>query len=85
MKFGKFEVNVIVDDVNLPEYGEETQVVNNIANVSCWVPSMAGQVSLMHRLKSVFYLLSCRVSLCPGKLYVCHMRLVLVFMSTGNV
>ena len=47
MKFGNFEVNVVVNDANLPEYGEETQVTNRISNVSCWIPSEVGQVSLL--------------------------------------
>ena len=47
MKFGDSEVNVVVNGVNLSEYGEETQVINGIANVSCWIPSEAGQVSLL--------------------------------------
>ena len=47
MKFGDSEVNVVVNGVNLSEYGEETQVINGIANVSCWIPSEAGQVSFL--------------------------------------
>ena len=52
-------MNVVVSDANLPEYGEETQVIDGIPNVSCWIPSEAGQVSLLgrwglHPLKRVF-------------------------------
>jgi len=47
MKFENFEVNVVVNNANLPEYGMETQVIDGIAHVSCWIPSREGQVSLL--------------------------------------
>jgi len=47
MKFENFEVNVVVNDANLPEYGKETQVIDGIAHVSCWIPSCEGQVNLL--------------------------------------
>jgi len=47
MKFENFEVYVVVDDANLPEYGEETRLIDGTAHVSCWIPSREGQVSFL--------------------------------------
>jgi hypothetical protein len=46
MKLEDFEVNIRVNGTNLREYGEETRSKEGVSIVSCWIPSVVGQVSL---------------------------------------